>query len=107
MSVSLVKVYFTAGWSMPGCLPESEPTLFTSLDAAREYLASELERAADDAAQSIGWDDDGQAEQDSASMSASAELIRGDRDGDVTWSAMRGGWSTIEPDGYAYWIDRI
>jgi len=105
-TVSLVKVYFTAGWNMPGCLPESDPTIFTNLDDARAYLADELDRAAGELAESdtdecySSWDD-------VASMEGSAEIVRNDRDGDVTWSAMRGGWSTIEPDGYAYYIERI
>lgn len=103
MSVSLVKVYFTAGWSMPGCLPESAPVLFTSLDDAREYLADELDRAAEHA-ESIGDDD---TDWDAASLAGSAEIVRNDPDGDVTWQAMRGGFSTSEPDGYVYWIDRI
>jgi hypothetical protein len=103
MSVSLVKVYFTAGWAMPGCLPESDPTLFTSLDDAREYIASELDRAAEQAG-SIGEDD---TDWDAASLAGSAEIVRNDRDGDVTWQAMRGEWSSHEPDGYVYFIGRI
>lgn len=118
-TVSLVKVYFTAGWNMPGYLPESDPTIFTNLDDARAYLADELDRAADelfqlefdnalqDAHETGEWATVEDAHGDSASMNATAEIVRNDRDGDVTWSAMRGGWSTIEPDGYAYYIERI
>lgn len=116
-TVSLVKVYFTAGWSMPGCLPESPAALFTTLTDARAYLADELDRASDEmfateldnARLDYAGDLDAYqadidaAHADSASMSGSAELIRSDRDGDIRAT---GGWSTIEPDGYAYWIER-
>src|SRR6478735_9095687 len=116
MSVSLVKRYFTAGWSTPGCLPDSPAALFVTLDDARAYLADELDRASDElfelelenalldyrANQDEYLADATTAHADSASMSASAELVRSDRDGDIAW---RGGWSTIEPDGYAYWIE--
>jgi len=120
MSVSLVKVYFAAGWAMPGCLPESDPTLFTTLDDAREYIASELDRAADQLFQLefdnavLDYNADGVwpsaelAHADSVSMNATAELVRNDRDCDVTWLlAMHGEWSSHEPDGYVYFIGRI
>ena len=103
--VSLVKVYFTAGWAMPGCLPDRDTAtpIFASLDDAREYIADELDRAAEQA-ESIAADD---TDWDAASLSGSAEIVRNDRDGDVTWQAMRGAWSSLEPDGYVYFIERV
>jgi len=110
MSVSLTKVYFTAGWAMPGYLPESDPTLFTSLDDARSYIADELDRAAEQAEMSAyapGWEDNAEMDEQAASLAGSAEIVRNDHDGDVTWQAMRGEWSSSEPDGYVYFIGRI
>lgn len=121
LPVSLVKVYFTAGWNMPGCLPDSDGPgpLFTSLDDAREFLASELDRAADEvfeqelenARLDYSHVDEymanyESAHEDSTSITGSAEIIRHDPDGDVTWQAMRGEFSTSELDGYVYWIAR-
>lgn len=38
---------YTAGWNMPGYLPDSEPVAFQTADEAREYLADEMRREAD------------------------------------------------------------
>jgi pterin-4a-carbinolamine dehydratase len=94
--------------------------LFTSLDDAREYIASELDRAADEMFDTeldnarLEYSDIEQYEANypeahelSTSVSGTAELVRHDRDGDVTWQAMRGEWSSHEPDGYVYFIGRI
>lgn len=121
MTVSLVKAYYTAGWSFPGCLPESDPALFVTLDEARAYLADELDRAADeyfatelDQARLDYTDveayeaDFATAHEGSSSIAGSAGLVRSDVDGDIAWTVgrMAGGWSTSEPDGYSYWIER-
>lgn len=121
MTVSLVKVYFTAGWNMPGYLPDSDTAgpLFATLDEVREYLADELDRAADEMfdreLENARLDYETEAEysadyesahEDSVSISGSAEIVRRDPDGDVSWSAMRGEWATNEPDGYVYWVAR-
>ncbi len=39
---------YSAGWNMPGYMPDNVPALFTDCDAAREYIAEQLERAADE-----------------------------------------------------------
>jgi len=116
MTVSLVKRYYVAGWNMPGYLPDRDSALplFTTLGDARAYLADELDRASDDMFATeldnarMDYTDIEQyeahyseAHEGSASMSGSAELIRSDRDGAIRAT---GEWSTIEPDGYAYWI---
>lgn len=120
MSVTLIKSYFTAGWSMPGCLPESPAALFTTLDDAREYLADELDRASgelferelEDARLDYPTVDEYMANYESAhegstSIAGSAGLVRSDPDGDIAWSVgqMRAGWSTSEPDDYCYFIE--
>lgn len=38
---------WSAGWNMPGYMPDSDPAIFTSDDAAREYIAGEMSRFAD------------------------------------------------------------
>jgi hypothetical protein len=38
---------FSAGWNMPGYMPETDPQQFDSFEDAREYIADELDRAAD------------------------------------------------------------
>lgn len=40
---------FAAGWNMPGCLCDNAPCLFTSFESARDYIAEELGRNANDA----------------------------------------------------------
>lgn len=40
--------HWTAGFNMPGYMPDSEPVGFETWAEARDYLASELERACDE-----------------------------------------------------------
>ena len=39
---------WAVGWNMPGYMPDSDPSAFSDWDAARDYLYSELERAAEE-----------------------------------------------------------
>lgn len=39
---------FTAGWNMPGCLPETDPQTFDTLSEAWDYLADTLQRWIDE-----------------------------------------------------------
>lgn len=39
---------YSAGWNMPGYMPDSDPQLFGDADDAREYIADEIERYADE-----------------------------------------------------------
>lgn len=41
-------VVYSAGWNMPGYLPECDPALFVNADDALEYLKSECESANED-----------------------------------------------------------
>lgn len=127
MTVSLVKItpdtiVYAVGFNMSGCfLPDSESHVCATLDAARSALADELTSAAD-----AMWDSElataqdtytsedeynahfSEAHEGSTSISGSAEIVAGNEGGDVAWSVERtGGWSTIEPDGYVYFIHAV
>jgi hypothetical protein len=39
---------FTAGWNLPGCLPEMEPATFATREEAMDFIADEQDRVADD-----------------------------------------------------------
>lgn len=39
---------YVAGWNMPGCLPYMEPAEFDDAQSAANFLADEMERAADE-----------------------------------------------------------
>ena len=45
--VDEISVY-SAGWNMPGFMPDNVPSLFTDADTAREFIAEALESAAGD-----------------------------------------------------------
>ena len=36
---------YSAGWNMPGYMPDNAPAMFLDADDAREYIANEIERA--------------------------------------------------------------
>lgn len=40
--------HWVAGWNMPGYMPDSQPAAFDTCDEARDYLAQEMQRAADE-----------------------------------------------------------
>ena len=40
-----MKTKYSAGWSLPGCLPEMEPALFDTQEEAQAYIAEEQERS--------------------------------------------------------------
>jgi hypothetical protein len=44
---------YVIGWNMPGYMPDNEPTRYADADDARESLADEMDRAADELADSI------------------------------------------------------
>jgi len=108
MSVSLVKItpatiVYVVGYAYGPYSPDPEHlTVCADITSAREALAYEMERAADQCAEMASDEFEDTA---SASIAASAEMVKSDRDGDVTYSVKRyAGWSTVEPDGYTYWI---
>jgi len=109
MSVSLVKitpatVVYVVGYSYGPYSPDPDHVhAYATIASAREALADELERAAEHCADMATDEFEDMA---SASIAGSAELVKSDRDNDVTYSVIHyGGWSTSEPDGYNYWIN--
>ena len=48
MTTETFPTYFIAGWSLPGCLPEMDPATFETEAEAREFIADERNRFADD-----------------------------------------------------------
>lgn len=59
---------FSAGFNVPGFLPDSAPSLFLDADDAREHIATEMERFADDM--------DEASEAEAATLTAAAEACR-------------------------------
>lgn len=82
---------WVAGWNMPGYMPESEPAGFATWEEARDHLAAEMERAADE-----------------AHLVADAPQ---ERKCDIALATLRNDAPTGEPftitvSGYAWWIER-
>jgi len=46
---------WSAGWNLPGCLPEMEPAVFDSKEDAEEFIANEIEFVSGD--DLVGADD--------------------------------------------------
>lgn len=46
---------FSAGWNMPGYMPDSDPACFTDFESARDYILEEIKRAADEKAQETDY----------------------------------------------------
>ena len=115
MTVSLVKsppitpatVVYVVGYTYGPFMPNPDSVaVYATIDAAREALADDLTRAAEIAAEQASYDGDDFDNEAAASISASAELVTNDRDGDITWAIQRhGGWLTVEPDGYTYYLE--
>lgn len=42
---------YAAGWNMPGYMPDNPPALFLDVNAAREYIADEIERETENTSQ--------------------------------------------------------
>lgn len=107
MSIGPATTVFVTGYNTAGYSPNPDTlVVHATVEAARACLASELDDAADYVAES---GEDG-ADELSASIAASAELVKSDRDGDVAWSVVqRGSWSTMEDTGRgidsSYWIN--
>jgi hypothetical protein len=76
---------FIAGFNQPGYLPDNDPEEFDTFEEARDYLADELDRAADDATEGGDLAD---------ALEESADEIREET----------GPFSYLAADGYAYWV---
>jgi len=105
MSVSLVKVrpsttVYVVGYAYGPYLPDTDNlTVWSTVEAAREALADELDRAATDL-------QDAEDDEMSTSISATAEYVRRDSFDVAYGIAKQGGWATTEVDGYTYWLHR-
>lgn len=86
--VELTRTAYTAGWNMPGYMPDSEPAQFDEADDAREYIANNIVDYADSLADST--DDSAESV---AALLAAAEQVR-DSDGELG----------ITVAGWHYWI---
>lgn len=80
---------YVAGYNQPGYLPETEPEEFDTWDEAWRYIISVIKDAEDDA----GDADDEELAED---LAAFAE--------DVNLESRGEPFSTLGPDGYAYWV---
>lgn len=83
---------WTAGWNIPGYLPDEPAEVYESWDDARQYLDNELERAGDDFAH-----DDG--EQTIVDQYAIARQLLDQSEPDQAFYARVG--------NYVWWIERI
>ena len=81
---------WSAGWNMPGYMPDSEPSQFESWSDARDYIAGEIERARDESP--AGDTDEGTSDFDEA-LAALEALEDGEEFGRTV-------------GGYHYWVTR-
>jgi hypothetical protein len=86
---------WTAGWNMPGYLPESEPVAFDTWAEAHAYIVGAVERAWDEASENLAdLDPDTDPHPDALFLDAHTELH----------VATDGQPYTVHADGYAYWV---
>lgn len=102
-------VVYVVGNNTAGYLPESEPTIHLTINGARATLACDLDELSDLVYEMESIEDVLQEFELSSSISASAELVKGDRDGDITHALQSGhSWNTYEDTGNgidsAYWV---
>lgn len=81
---------YTAGWNMPGYLPEMEPCSFDTWEEAVEFLYQELK----DLAMNSAVEDP-----EKSAFYEGANQVK-------SWSGTYSSYTTSEmPDGYVYWIN--
>lgn len=125
MSVSLVKIspatiVYVVGYAYGPYMPDPDSLhVAVTIDDARSAMADTMQRAADglwevemvNAREDYASEADYAADMESAhegstALCAMAEIVKSDREGDVTASITRhGGWSHAGDDDYSYWID--
>lgn len=89
--LSDVEIY-SAGWNMPGCLPESDPAVFTDADDALEYVRESARTAVSDA-----FDGGQMTEQE-------AETAESEID---AWAADKNGEFGHTYRDYHYWVTKV
>jgi hypothetical protein len=82
--VSAATIY-SAGWNMPGYLPETDPELFEDPAEAKTYIREEIERI---------WDDTDGTPVGDECLTAHTEVHNS---GDL--------FITSPVDGYVYWVE--
>jgi ADP-ribosylglycohydrolase len=80
---------YSAGWNMPGYMPDSDPARFTDFDTARSYIVDEIERHADEKAE----------EDEDADVSEFDEA--------KSFAEKQTGEFTVHAGGYAYWVSKV
>lgn len=84
---------FSAGWNMPGYMPDSTPAVFTDFETARNYIAEEIERAADEKAQEIDY------QEHDTEKSAITEY-----DDAKAWVKKQASEFSVVVGDYCYWV---
>lgn len=80
-----------AGWTMPGYMPDSEPAHFATWEEARDYLASEIERATENQTEE-------ESTKEELEGSAAIESLNALADGEEFGRTV---------GGYHYWISAL
>lgn len=78
---------FTAGWNIPGCLPDSIPEDFETLDDAKQYLIWSIKNI---------FEEEAETEEQAESFCAAAEDVN-------LWS----GEDSLIVNHVAFWIHEI
>lgn len=88
---------YSAGWNMPGCLPETDPAEFASIEDATEYIRGELLTV-------IRQEllQDGMSRTERQAWNALAEL---DPDNEMSWWTPGTPFVTLLVGGYRYWVE--
>ena len=86
-----MKSHFIAGWNMPGYLPEMDPVDFDDFEDARDYVADEIDKTADNAYQT----------NDTATQNDAENAIDDTND----WNASDGPYWQVYADQYVYWVE--
>jgi hypothetical protein len=69
--------HYVAGWNMPGYMPDSEPAAFDTCDEARDYIADEMDRDADQEADSREATGDRLHSDYATALTEAAQMMRG------------------------------
>lgn len=89
--LSDVEIY-SAGWNMPGCLPESDPAVFTDADDALEYIKNQARESVDQ-----DFDSDDMTEETAEALTAEVDA----------WTADKSGEFGAIFRNTSYWVSKI
>lgn len=91
--LSSITIY-SAGWNMPGYMPDSEPAVFTSFESAKASILESIENAADEMAQEI--------DETSAEQQEEAEIDDG-----KAWVEKQTSEFSVHVGKYVYWVQEV